>query len=233
MSLKRWSRPKAVSAWWRIRSSRRASWTRFGSWVAASKAARRRRTGTASSLPTTRRSRNRSTLCVPARSRDIGASRGQGAGPGISEAVRPRASLGDRGLPFQDGGVRPLELFPDLRPLIRGPELPGQVFLEELQDTAAVLVAGQVQGLVVFGPLDQPELARLAGLLVQHAGHLRLDVGVAAAVDQQQRPRRQLLHLPLQVQEAAPPRPPDAADGDHAELAVVPRRQQRLQEDPV
>src|SRR5947199_412400 len=82
----------------------------------------------------------------------------------------------------------------------------------------AVLVAGGVQGLVVLGALDQPERARLAGPVVEHAGHLRPDVRVAAAVDQQQRTRRQVLQTLFQVREAAAAGPLDAPHGDQAEL---------------
>src|SRR2546430_16582466 len=75
--------------------------------------------------------------------------------------------------------------------------------LEELAHAAPVLIPGHGQRLVVFGSLDEPVFLWRPGPVEQGTRHLRFDVGVASAVDQQQRPRRQLAHRRLKRGEMA------------------------------
>src|SRR5262249_54921462 len=99
----------------------------------------------------------------------------------------------------------------------------GPVRGEELAPAPLGLPSGRLEGLVVLGPLDQPDLLGLAGGVEQRPRHLRLDVRVGAAVDHQQWPRPQPLDLPLQVREVAAPLALDLPHPDQADLPVVPR----------
>src|SRR4051794_25626870 len=63
-----------------------------------------------------------------------------------------------------------------------------QVFVEELQNASFVFVASDVKRLVVFGLVDDPELLGLRGEIEEAAGHVGLDVRVAATVDHEEWP---------------------------------------------
>ena len=78
-----------------------------------------------------------------------------------------------------------------------------QMCAEEGQHAPPILLARHLQGLVVLGALDQPELLGRPGQVEQGLGHCRLDVRVPAAVDHEQRTRRQAVQQVLQVRESA------------------------------
>src|SRR5439155_1449830 len=59
----------------------------------------------------------------------------------------------------------------------------GQVLQEEAEHTVVVFAVGDVDGLVVLGGFDEPEFLGAADAVEEGAGHVGLDVGVAAAVD--------------------------------------------------
>src|SRR5262245_14391080 len=69
--------------------------------------------------------------------------------------------------------------------LLGGFQLGGraEVLCEELHEFEVIQITGNVKGLIVLRPLDEPEGPRLPSALEELAGDLWLDVGVGLAVD--------------------------------------------------
>src|SRR5689334_891600 len=66
-----------------------------------------------------------------------------------------------------------------------GPD--SEMFFEKGQDAAFVLSVGRGERLIVLGPLDEPEFLGRTSAGEEFLSHVRLDVVVGAAMDQQPR----------------------------------------------
>src|SRR6516165_4237096 len=77
-----------------------------------------------------------------------------------------------------------------------------QVLVEELENSPAVFIASNGQRLVVLGAPDQPEFLGRRHLAIQRFCHVRLDVGVALAVDHESWPGGEPGQCRLQMCEA-------------------------------
>lgn len=99
-------------------------------------------------------------------------------------AVSNRGQGGESLAGFGGGGIAPVGEDATLEDVFRIGEA-GQEAVEELHGAAGVLGGFDVDGLVVFGARDDPEIARLRGLGVECSGLFDGDVAVAFAVNEE------------------------------------------------
>src|SRR5665213_824678 len=212
----------------------KASWTSRGRWVAASNRAKRRRIGTAMSLPATLRSRKFSTESTPRRiGWDMAASKCSVSRDAPAERVGVTRSAGASRL-TEYGFWYFFSLFYALFAALREVVLVlGQVEVEKLQDATTVLVADHVQRLVVLGAFNDPQFLGVAGASKESARHVRLDVGVVGAVDHEERPRSQALKSALKRREVAMAFFLASPHGGKADEAEEPGGNQALNQDVV